>query len=131
MEQRIAHIALLVSDYDEAKNFYVDKLNFRVIEDTALDANKRWLLISPPGNGSCHLLLAKASNEAQMSSIGNQAGGRVFLFLYTDDLMRDYHNMVASKIIFVREPVVEKWGRVAVFQDLYGNLWDLIEPVKQ
>jgi len=131
LEQRIAHIALLVSDYDEAKNFYVDKLNFRVIEDTALDANKRWLLISPPGNGSCHLLLAKASNEAQMSSIGNQAGGRVFLFLYTDDLMRDYHNMVASKIIFVREPVVEKWGRVAVFQDLYGNLWDLIEPVKQ
>ena len=128
MTQRISQLSLLVSDYDEAINFYVKKLGFEIIEDTVLDATKRWVLIAPKNSSGPCLLLAKAANDEQKSRIGNQTGGRVFLFLHTDDLQRDYKNMLANNIIFIREPVVEKWGAVAVFKDLYGNLWDLIEP---
>ncbi len=128
MKQRIAHIALLVDDYDEAINFYTEKLNFKLIEDTVLSATKRWVIISPNGSSACCLLLAKADNEEQKSRIGNQTGGRVFLFLYTNNFWKDYKNMKEREILFVREPVVEKWGTVAVFADLYGNLWDLVEP---
>lgn len=130
MNQHIAHIALVVNDYDEAIKFYTEKLNFILIEDTKLSDTKRWVLISPPGNSSCQLLLAKAAADEQRTRIGNQTGGRVFLFLYTDDFRRDYNNMLAAGIEFVREPSSETYGTVAVFKDLYGNLWDLIEPVK-
>lgn len=130
MDQRLAHIAIVVKDYDEAIRFYTRKLKFNLIEDTALTETKRWVLISPPGSGSCHLLLAKAVGEEQSSRIGNQTGGRVFLFLYTDDFYRDYHRMLEEEIRFIREPAVEPYGIVAVFQDLYGNLWDLIQPLK-
>ncbi|MBV8391237.1 MAG: VOC family protein [Mucilaginibacter sp.] len=127
MKQSIIHIALLVEDYDEALNFYVTKLKFEIIEDTKLSEVKRWVLIQPPGSSGCNLLLAKASNDQQLSTVGNQTGGRVFLFLETDDFFRDYNNMLAHKISFVREPMVESYGIVAVFEDLYGNLWDLIQ----
>ena len=130
MDQRLAHIAIVVKDYDEAIRFYTQKLKFNLIEDTALTETKRWVLLSPPGSGSCHLLLARAANEEQSSRIGNQTGGRVFLFLYTDDFYRDYHHMLEEEIRFIRQPVVEPYGIVAVFQDLYGNLWDLIQPLK-
>ena len=129
MKQQIAHIALLVKDYDEAIKFYREKLNFVVIDDTLLSETKRWVLISPTGSKECCLLLAKAANDEQLSCVGNQTGGRVFLFLHTDDFKRDYKNMLSNGIQFVREPILEKWGTVAVFKDLYGNLWDLIEPV--
>lgn len=128
MNQRISQMSLLVRDYDEAINFYTKKLGFEIIEDTVLDATKRWVLIAPKNSNGSFLLLAKAANDEQKSRIGNQTGGRVFLFLHTDDLQRDYKNMLANNIIFIREPAVEKWGTVAVFKDLYGNLWDLIEP---
>lgn len=127
MKQSIIHIALLVEDYDDALDFYVTKLNFEVLEDTKLSEVKRWVLIQPPGSSGCKLLLAKAANERQLSTVGNQAGGRVFLFLETDDFYRDYNNMLANNISFVREPTAESYGIVAVFQDLYGNLWDLIQ----
>ena len=130
MNQHIAHIALVVDDYDEAIKFYTGKLNFILIEDTVLSETKRWVIIAPQGTGSCSLLLAKAANEEQKSRTGNQTGGRVFLFLYTDDFWRDYKNMQEKGISFVREPNVEEYGTVAVFKDLYGNLWDLIEPTK-
>jgi catechol 2,3-dioxygenase-like lactoylglutathione lyase family enzyme len=128
MKQQIAHIALVVDDYDDAIRFYTEKLNFTLIEDTSLSETKRWVIVSPPNSNGCNLLLAKAANEEQRSRIGNQTGGRVFLFLYTDDFWRDYKNMIENGISFVREPVVESYGTVAVFKDLYGNLWDLIEP---
>lgn len=128
MKQQIAHIALVVADYDDAIKFYTEKLHFTLIEDTVLSETKRWVLVKPPGDTSCCLLLAKAANDEQKSRVGNQTGGRVFLFLYTDDFWRDYKNMQQNGISFVREPVVEAWGIVAVFKDLYGNLWDLIEP---
>ncbi len=128
MKQRIAHIALVVKDYDEAIAFYTKNLNFDLLEDTQLDENKRWVVVSPPGTNECSLLLAKAGNEKQQEYVGNQSGGRVFLFLYTDDFWRDYHAMVESNINFVREPKTEVYGTVAVFEDLYGNLWDLIQP---
>jgi len=128
MNQRLAHIALVVRDYDEAITFYTQKLNFKLIEDTQLSPEKRWVLVSPPGKHSCNLLLAKASNEKQLASVGNQTGGRVFLFLHTDDFWRDYKQMQEQRIHFVREPVEESWGTVAVFEDLYGNLWDFIQP---
>ena len=128
MKQRIAHIALVVDDYDEAIRFYTEKLNFILIEDTILSETKRWVIVSPPNSNGCNLLLAKAANEEQKSRIGNQTGGRVFLFLYTDDFWRDHKHMIEKGISFVREPVVESYGTVAVFKDLYGNLWDLIEP---
>jgi catechol 2,3-dioxygenase-like lactoylglutathione lyase family enzyme len=128
MKQFIAHITLLVGDYDEAIEFYTRKLNFRLMEDTVLSEGKRWVLVAPPGSSGCCLLLAKAVGEEQQSSIGHQAGGRVFLFLYTDNFQRDYQHMQEQGINFVRGPVVEPYGTVAVFADLYGNLWDLLEP---
>lgn len=127
MKQRIAHIALLVNDYDEAIQFYTKKLHFTLVEDTILSDSKRWVLIAPSGSAECCLLLAKAANEEQKSRVGNQTGGRVFLFLYTDNFQRDYQNLINHTITIVREPVIETWGTVAVFEDLYGNLWDLIE----
>lgn len=128
MQQRIAQITLVVKDYDEAINFYTEKLNFVVTEDTRLSETKRWVRIAPKGATEFCLLLAKADDEEQKSRVGNQTGGRVFLFLYTDDFWRDYKTMQANGISFVREPKEEKWGTVAVFKDLYGNLWDFIEP---
>ena len=128
MNQNIVHIALIVNDYDEAIDFYVRKLKFDLIEDTVLDQNKRWVLVSPKGDQSFSLLLAKASNEEQQKRIGNQTGGRVFLFLNTDNFTRDYQNLIDQNITIVREPKNEIYGIVAVFEDLYGNLWDLIEP---
>ena len=127
MEQRIAHIALIVNDYDEAIKFYTEKLNFILVEDTVLSKEKRWVLVKPQGAGGCCLLLAKAANEHQKSRIGNQSGGRVFLFLDTDNFHRDYQNLMDKNIKIVREPATETYGTVAVFEDLYGNLWDLIE----
>ena len=131
MKQHIAHIALVVDDYDKAIEFYTQKLNFSLVEDTTLNESKRWVVVAPPGSKECCLLLAKAANEEQKSRVGNQTAGRVFLFLYTDNFQRDYKNMKAKEIEFVREPVNETWGKVAVFKDLYGNLWDLIEPSKK
>lgn len=130
MQQRIAQLALVVADYDEAIAFYTKKLNFRLIEDTVLSPTKRWVVIAPPGSDGCNLLLAKAANEEQSSRVGNQTGGRVFLFLYTDDINRDHAAMQAKGIEFVRPLVKEPYGTVTVFKDLYGNLWDLIEPAK-
>ena len=127
MKQNIAHIALVVHDYDEAIKFYTEKLNFTLIEDTILTETKRWVLIAPKGS-SASLLLAKASNEEQESRVGNQTGGRVFLFLQTDDFQRDYQNLENKGISIIRKPVQEAWGTVAVFADLYGNLWDLVGP---
>ena len=128
MNQSIAQIALVVNDYDEAIEFYTKKLLFNLIEDTVLSETKRWVLIAPQGSTGCCLLLAKAANDEQISRVGNQTGGRVFLFLYTDNFYRDYNNMVTNKIKFVRPPSQEPHGTVAVFEDLYGNLWDFIEP---
>lgn len=131
MKQKIAHIALIVNDYDEAIEFYTKKLHFNLIENTILSSTKRWVLVAPKGSTETCLLLAKAANEEQKFSIGNQTGGRVFLFLYTDDFERDHQNLLKNEIKIVREPVNEIWGRVLVFADLYGNLWDLIEaPTK-
>ena len=129
MKQQLAHIALVVADYDEAIAFYTQKLEFIVIEDTQLGDTKRWVLIAPKGaQNGCNILLAKAVGDEQISRIGNQTGGRVFLFLYTDDFWRDYNCMLANGIEFFREPSVEVYGIVAVFKDLYANLWDLIQP---
>lgn len=128
MNQRLALISLLVADYDEAIAFYTQKLGFRLAEDTPLGAGKRWVVVSPPGTGSCSLLLARAASEAQQRCIGHQTGGRVFLFLHTDDFERDYRRLQAAGVAFVRPPASEPYGRVAVFADLYGNLWDLVEP---
>jgi catechol 2,3-dioxygenase-like lactoylglutathione lyase family enzyme len=130
MKQHIAAISLVVDDYDEAIKFYTQKLHFSLVEDTMLSESKRWVLVAPPGSDSCRLLLAKAGSAEQKSRVGNQTGGRVFLFLHTDDIMRDYENMIAQDIEFVRTPTVEIYGTVAVFKDLYGNLWDLIQPKK-
>ncbi len=130
MNQRIAHIALVVKDYDEAINFYKEKLGFKLLEDTKIDKLKRWVVIAPPGAKECCLLLAKASNEQQLASVGNQTGGRVFLFLFTDNFLRDYTNMLEKGINFIRPPKEEPYGMVAVFEDLYGNMWDLLEPNK-
>ena len=128
MKQRIAHIALVVRDYDEAIEFYTQKLDFQLIEDTRLDEKKRWVVVAPPGAKECTLLLAKADGPTQMASIGNQTGGRVFLFLFTDDFWRDYHKMQERNIQFIRPPQTYEYGTVAVFEDLYGNKWDLLEP---
>jgi catechol 2,3-dioxygenase-like lactoylglutathione lyase family enzyme len=130
MKQHIAHIALLVRDYDEAIQFYTRKLHFTLVEDTVLSETKRWILVAPKGSNECCLLLAKAANAEQETRIGDQTGGRVFLFLYTDNFWTDYETMVKEGVEFVREPKVETYGTVAVFRDLYGNLWDLLEPVK-
>lgn len=130
MTQHIAQIALVVADYDEAIRFYTQKLGFTLLEDTTLSETKRWVTISPPGSNGCNLLLAKAANDEQRSRIGNQTGGRVFLFMHTDDFWRDYKQMQEKGVEFVREPVTEEWGTVAVFKDCYGNLWDFIERKK-
>jgi catechol 2,3-dioxygenase-like lactoylglutathione lyase family enzyme len=127
MNQQITHIALVVEDYDEAIAFYTTKLNFVLVEDTVLSETKRWVLVAPPGEPGCSLLLAKGVGEEQQSRIGNQTGGRVFLFLKTDDFWRDYHAMLDKGIKFIRQPTKEEYGTVAVFSDLYGNLWDLIQ----
>ena len=127
MNQYIAQFALVVRDYDEAIEFYTQKLGFELIEDTLLSEIKRWVVIKPKGNGSCAILLAKAANEEQESRIGNQTGGRVFMFLYTDDLDRDHANLLKHNITIVRPPEVQPHVKVCVFADLYGNLWDLIE----
>ena len=129
MKQRIGNIALVVKDYDEAIEIYTQKLDFRLVEDTKLNEEKRWVLVAPPG-GETSLVLAKSSNEKQAQAIGNQTGGRVFLFLFTDDFWRDYKKMIERGIKFVRPPKLEEYGQVAVFEDLYGNLWDLIESDK-
>lgn len=130
MNQHLAHIALVVRDYDEAINFYCNQLGFELKEDTVMNETKRWVIVQPKGEGSCSLLLAKAVDDEQESRVGNQTGGRVFLFLYTDDFGRDYNNYTSRGIEFVREPKEEPYGTVAVFKDLYGNLWDLIEQKK-
>lgn len=130
MNRHIAHIALVVKDYDEAISFYTEKLGFTLIEDTKLSETKRWVMVKPKGEGQCCLLLAQAANKEQESRVGNQTGGRVFLFLYTDDFRRDYNDLIAKQINFVRPPSTESYGTVAVFEDLYGNLWDLIGPEK-
>ena len=128
MHQRIAHIALIVENYDDAIEFYTQKLDFQVLEDTKLSEEKRWVMIAPRGAKECCLLLAKATNERQARSIGNQTGGRVGFFLFTDDFWRDYNTMIDRQINFVRPPETFEYGTVAVFEDLYGNMWDLIEP---
>jgi catechol 2,3-dioxygenase-like lactoylglutathione lyase family enzyme len=127
LKQHIAHIALVVNDYDEAIAFYTQKLQFDLIEDTQLSETKRWVKVAPKGSKECCLLLAKGATDIQKTRIGNQTGGRVFLFLYTDDFYRDYNRMKADGIHFVREPSTEAYGIVAVFEDLYGNLWDFIQ----
>lgn len=128
MIQSIVHIALLVKDYDEAIEFYTNKLHFTLIEDTyQLEQDKRWVVVSPPGSAGTTILLARASKPEQLKFIGNQSGGRVFLFLGTDDFWRDYNEMIEKDIEFVREPKEQSYGRVAVFKDLYGNLWDLVQ----
>ena len=125
--QSIVHIALVVKDYDEAIDFYTKKLHFTLVEDTYQpEQDKRWVVVSPPGSVGTTILLAKASKPEQESFIGNQAGGRVFLFLNTDDFWRDYQDMISKGIEFVREPKEQEYGIVAVFKDLYGNLWDLL-----
>lgn len=128
MIQSIVHISLVVNDYDEAIDFYTKKLKFNLIEDTYQpEQDKRWVVVSPPGSNGTAILLARASKEEQIYFIGNQTGGRVFLFLGTDDFWRDYNDMVAKGIEFVREPQEQDYGTVAVFKDLYGNLWDLLQ----
>lgn len=129
--KNLVQISLLVDDYDKAIEFYTGKLRFKLIEDSVLSETKRWVVISPGGSQSCLLLLAKAANDEQLSRVGNQTGGRVFLFLHTDDIMNDYENLINEGIKIVREPSKEEWGTVLVFSDLYGNLWDLIEPNNQ
>jgi catechol 2,3-dioxygenase-like lactoylglutathione lyase family enzyme len=128
MNQAIGLVALVVRDYDEALEFYVGKLGFTVVEDTYIAAqDKRWVVVAPPGSNGAQLLLAKAVDEEQTTRIGNQTGGRVFLFVYTDDFGRDFHAFKAKGIEFVREPKIESYGTVAVFKDLYGNRWDLLQ----
>ena len=128
MTQSIGQISLVVRDYDEAIHFYVHQLGFTLLEDTAMPAqDKRWVVVAPPGADGLRLLLARAVGDAQLSRVGDQTGGRVFLFLYTDDFWRDFNAYQARGVVFVREPKVEPYGTVAVFQDLYGNLWDLVQ----
>ncbi|HSZ09469.1 MAG TPA: VOC family protein [Steroidobacteraceae bacterium] len=129
MKQSIGLTALVVRDYDEALEFFVGKLGFNLIEDTYIAGqDKRWVVVAPPGSCEASLLLARAADPEQASRIGNQTGGRVFLFLYTDDFWRDYHAYQSQGIVFVRDPKEESYGMVAVFKDLYGNQWDLLQP---
>ena len=124
----LVHVALIVRDYDEAIDWFTDKLGFALVADEyQAEQDKRWVLVAPPGGGNTCLLLARASDSAQRAFIGNQAGGRVFLFLATDDFHRDHRAMTAKGVLFVREPKQAPYGMVAVFRDLYGNLWDLVE----
>jgi len=131
MTQQLAHVALLVHDYDEAIAFYTEKLGFQLVTDTPLGPGKRWVLVTPGGSPSPALLLAKADGAEQQSRVGNQTGGRVFLFLNTDDFWRDYHQFVARGVAFQEAPREEAYATVAVFADLYGNLWDLLQPKPQ
>jgi catechol 2,3-dioxygenase-like lactoylglutathione lyase family enzyme len=126
MNQQLVQVAIVVKEYDEAIRFYTGILGFELVEDTVLSNVKRWVLVRPKGTGSACLLLAKAASPEQQTRIGNQTGGRVFLFLHTDDFWRDYHNYREKGVAFIRGPVKEDYGTVAVFQDLYGNCWDLI-----
>ncbi len=129
MKQSIGQLSLLVRDYDEAINFYVHTLGFTLVEDSYIpEQDKRWVIVAPPGSIESRVLLARASNEEQSTRIGNQTGGRVFLFLFTDDFWRDFESYKTKGVVFVREPKKEPYGTVAVFQDLYGNLWDLLQP---
>jgi catechol 2,3-dioxygenase-like lactoylglutathione lyase family enzyme len=129
MTQTLGLVSLVVRDYDEAIAFYVGVLGFTLIEDSFIpEQNKRWVVVAPPGSAGTRLLLARASSGEQVTRIGNQTGGRVFLFLHTDDFARDYQSYKAKGVIFAREPREEPYGTVAVFQDLYGNLWDLLQP---
>lgn len=129
MKQSIGQLALVVRDYDEAISFYVDTLGFLLVEDTYIaEQDKRWVVVSPPGATESRLLLARAVTDEQSSRIGNQTGDRVFLFLFTDDFWRDFEAYKAKGVVFVREPKDEPYGTVAVFKDLYGNLWDLLQP---
>ena len=127
IQQKIGSVALVVENYDDAIEFYTHKLNFELIEDTDLGDGKRWILISPPNGNGTNLLLAQASNEEQQKSVGNQTGGRVFLFLHTNDFWRDYEDMKKKGVVFNEEPRKEVYGTVVVFQDLYGTKWDLLE----
>ena len=131
MTQHLAAVALVVRDYDEALDFYIGKLGFELIEDTRLSDSKRWVLVAPPGAEEMRLLLAKADSPEQKTRIGNQAGGRVFLFLHTDDFQRDYEAYRARGVRFLEAPRRETYGTVAVFADLYGNKWDLIQPASR
>ena len=128
MIQSLAHIALLVNDYDEAIKFYTQTLQFVLLEDKVMSPTKRWVMIAPQGSTGTSILLVKANNEEQQNRVGNQTGGRVFLFLYTDDIKRDYLNLVNKKVTIIEELTNKPHGTVLVFADLYGNLWDLIEP---
>jgi catechol 2,3-dioxygenase-like lactoylglutathione lyase family enzyme len=128
MPQSLAHVTFLVRDYEEALAFFTDSLGFRVVEDSPLPGNKRWLVVAPPGSRSASLLLAQAATPEQQEQVGHQAGGRVFLFLHTDDFWRDYRLMQAANVKFLEQPRQESYGTVAVFEDLYGNKWDLLQP---
>jgi catechol 2,3-dioxygenase-like lactoylglutathione lyase family enzyme len=129
MQQQLAHVALVVRDYDEALAFYTQKLGFQLVTDTPLGGGKRWVLVAPPGSPTgCALLLAQADGSAQLARVGDQTGGRVFLFLTTDDFWRDYHALRAQGVQFLETPREEVYATVAVFEDLYGNRWDLLQP---
>ncbi|WP_018508450.1 VOC family protein [Thiobacillus thioparus] len=129
MKQSIGQVAIVVSEYDEAITFYTSTLGFTLIEDTYIpEQDKRWVIVAPPNSTESRVLLARAANDEQASRIGNQTGGRVFMFLFTDDFWRDYKNYRSKGVVFVREPKEETYGTVAVFEDLYGNLWDLLQP---
>jgi catechol 2,3-dioxygenase-like lactoylglutathione lyase family enzyme len=129
MIRNLAHVALLVDDYDRAIEYYLHTLNFTLLEDTVLSDTKRWVLVSPGKPGGCSILLAKASNDEQISRVGNQTGGRVFLFLYSDDIQRDYQTLLDNKVRIIHPPRTESYGSVLVFKDIFGNLWDMIEPI--
>lgn len=131
MNQKLFQIALVVDDYDVALDFYIKKLKFDLIEDTKMSPSKRWVVICPPGGEGCRILLARAVGDEQISRIGNQTGGRVFLFMHTDDLDSDYQNLQQQGVTIVRPPSEEAYGKVLVFADLYGNLWDLIQPISK
>jgi catechol 2,3-dioxygenase-like lactoylglutathione lyase family enzyme len=126
--QILAAVTLLVREYDEAIAFFTESLSFRLVEDTSLGAGKRWVVLAPPGSSGCRILLARAKNDAERSAVGRQAGGRVFLFLHTDDFDRDFRHMRERGVRFTEEPRAEAYGRVVVFEDLYGNKWDLVMP---
>jgi|TARA_B110000046_G_scaffold173897_1_gene196998 catechol 2,3-dioxygenase-like lactoylglutathione lyase family enzyme len=128
MNQFIAHVTLLVKDYDEAIAFYTKKLSFKLIEDTQISSSKRWVRVCPPGRSNCSLLFAKAKNDTQMARVGDQTGGRVILFLHTDNFDRDYDHLIKQNIEFIKSAKITPHGKVAVFADLYGNLIDLVEP---
>jgi catechol 2,3-dioxygenase-like lactoylglutathione lyase family enzyme len=128
MSQSLATVALIVADYDDAISFYCDSLGFDLIADNALDAGKRWIVVAPPGRSGAQLLLAKAEGDAQLAAVGNQGGGRVMFFLETNNFPKDHAAMLGAGVIFLEEPRHEVYGTVAVFQDLYGNKWDLIQP---